>query len=163
MIRSNKRYAAQLGFEMEHCARHRKRSRLSPSRLVSKSDPQGLKGQQYSPGRENEPKNIGFRIGTNIPRNNGLSKHSKSSWNTVSTEIRQPQISVSMRIKSIIFLCFRGYMSPEYAMGGIFSEKSDVFSFGVLLLEIISGKKNTTFPYLYKQLSLITYVSSNLS
>ncbi|CBI38487.3 unnamed protein product, partial [Vitis vinifera] len=29
-----------------------------------------------------------------------------------------------------------GYMSPEYAMGGQFSEKSDVFSFGVLLLEI---------------------------
>ncbi|PRQ36264.1 putative protein kinase RLK-Pelle-DLSV family [Rosa chinensis] len=38
-----------------------------------------------------------------------------------------------------------GYMSPEYAMRGIFSEKSDVYSFGVLLLEIISGKKNTTF------------------
>ncbi|KAL3740273.1 hypothetical protein ACJRO7_021537 [Eucalyptus globulus] len=36
-----------------------------------------------------------------------------------------------------------GYMSPEYAMGGIFSERSDVYSFGVLLLEIVSGKKNT--------------------
>lgn len=33
-------------------------------------------------------------------------------------------------------------MSPEYMMNGIFSMKSDVFSFGVLLLEIISGKKN---------------------
>ncbi|KAG9452828.1 hypothetical protein H6P81_005732 [Aristolochia fimbriata] len=38
-----------------------------------------------------------------------------------------------------------GYMSPEYAMEGLFSEKSDVFSFGVLLLEIVSGKKNTSF------------------
>ncbi|XP_050388126.1 G-type lectin S-receptor-like serine/threonine-protein kinase B120 [Argentina anserina] len=38
-----------------------------------------------------------------------------------------------------------GYMSPEYAMNGIFSEKSDVYSFGVLLLEIVSGKKNTIF------------------
>ncbi|KAK9092242.1 hypothetical protein Syun_027153 [Stephania yunnanensis] len=38
-----------------------------------------------------------------------------------------------------------GYMSPEYAMDGLFSAKSDVFSFGVLLLEIISGKKNTGF------------------
>nr|XP_011467685.1 PREDICTED: G-type lectin S-receptor-like serine/threonine-protein kinase CES101 [Fragaria vesca subsp. vesca] len=38
-----------------------------------------------------------------------------------------------------------GYMSPEYAMMGVFSEKSDVYSFGVLLLEIISGKKNTNF------------------
>ncbi|KAL4585480.1 hypothetical protein LXL04_010101 [Taraxacum kok-saghyz] len=31
-----------------------------------------------------------------------------------------------------------GYMSPEYAMHGNFSTKSDVFSFGVLVLEIIS-------------------------
>ncbi|CAL9098291.1 unnamed protein product [Musa textilis] len=38
-----------------------------------------------------------------------------------------------------------GYMSPEYAMGGKFSEKSDVFSFGVLLLEILSGKKNNYY------------------
>ncbi|CAL9758682.1 unnamed protein product, partial [Musa acuminata subsp. burmannicoides] len=35
-----------------------------------------------------------------------------------------------------------GYMSPEYVMDGIFSVKSDVFSFGVLVLEIVSGKKN---------------------
>ncbi|KAB1199624.1 G-type lectin S-receptor-like serine/threonine-protein kinase RKS1 [Morella rubra] len=33
----------------------------------------------------------------------------------------------------------------EYAMQGLFSVKSDVFSFGVLLLEIITGKKNSTF------------------
>ncbi|KAM4102050.1 hypothetical protein ACB094_05G193400 [Castanea mollissima] len=38
-----------------------------------------------------------------------------------------------------------GYMSPEYAMQGFFSEKSDVFSFGVLLLEIVSGRKITCF------------------
>ncbi|KAH9688441.1 cysteine-rich receptor-like protein kinase 25 [Citrus sinensis] len=38
-----------------------------------------------------------------------------------------------------------GYMAPEYAMEGLFSVKSDVFSFGVLLLEIISGKKNSGF------------------
>ncbi|KAI3897737.1 hypothetical protein MKW92_043864 [Papaver armeniacum] len=38
-----------------------------------------------------------------------------------------------------------GYMSPEYIMGGTFSEKSDVFSFGVLILEIVSGKKNNSF------------------
>ncbi|WJX54574.1 hypothetical protein P8452_40443 [Trifolium repens] len=35
-----------------------------------------------------------------------------------------------------------GYMSFEYAMHGHYSEKSDVFSFGVIILEIISAKRN---------------------
>ncbi|XP_076881351.1 G-type lectin S-receptor-like serine/threonine-protein kinase At4g27290 isoform X1 [Bidens hawaiensis] len=38
-----------------------------------------------------------------------------------------------------------GYMAPEYALDGVFSIKSDVFSFGVLVLEIVSGKKNRGF------------------
>ncbi|VVA93862.1 unnamed protein product [Arabis nemorensis] len=38
-----------------------------------------------------------------------------------------------------------GYMSPEYAWTGMFSEKSDIYSFGVLLLEIISGEKISRF------------------
>ncbi|XP_042940868.1 G-type lectin S-receptor-like serine/threonine-protein kinase At1g11410 isoform X2 [Carya illinoinensis] len=38
-----------------------------------------------------------------------------------------------------------GYMSPEYAMEGLYSTKSDVFSYGVLALEIISGKRNNHF------------------
>ncbi|KAM3285346.1 hypothetical protein P3S67_024145 [Capsicum chacoense] len=38
-----------------------------------------------------------------------------------------------------------GYMAPEYAMNGKFSVKSDVFSFGVLVLEILTGQRNTCF------------------
>ncbi|KAG7552777.1 Gnk2-homologous domain [Arabidopsis thaliana x Arabidopsis arenosa] len=38
-----------------------------------------------------------------------------------------------------------GYMSPEYAMRGHFSMKSDVYSFGVMILDIISGKMNSSF------------------
>ncbi|KAL3740524.1 hypothetical protein ACJRO7_021756 [Eucalyptus globulus] len=38
-----------------------------------------------------------------------------------------------------------GYMAPEYAMHGNFSVKSDVFSFEVLILEIVSGQKNNLF------------------
>ncbi|EYU27869.1 hypothetical protein MIMGU_mgv1a017829mg, partial [Erythranthe guttata] len=50
-----------------------------------------------------------------------------------------------------------GYMSPEYAMDGLFSIKSDVFSFGVLVLEIVSGMKNRGFYQTNNQLNLLAY------
>ncbi|KAI3754019.1 hypothetical protein L2E82_26105 [Cichorium intybus] len=36
-----------------------------------------------------------------------------------------------------------GYLAPEYAIRGILTEKADVFSFGVVALEIISGRSNS--------------------
>lgn len=36
-------------------------------------------------------------------------------------------------------------MAPEYLVRGQLTEKADVYSFGVLLLEILSGRKNTAF------------------
>ncbi|XP_039118373.1 putative receptor-like protein kinase At4g00960 isoform X2 [Dioscorea cayenensis subsp. rotundata] len=38
-----------------------------------------------------------------------------------------------------------GYMAPEYAMHGLFSVKSDVYSYGVMVLEIVTGRKNSVF------------------
>ncbi|PSR88139.1 Cysteine-rich receptor-like protein kinase [Actinidia chinensis var. chinensis] len=38
-----------------------------------------------------------------------------------------------------------GYMAPEYVMHGRLSPKADVYSFGVLVLELISGQKNSSF------------------
>uniref|UniRef100_A0A6M2EUV0 Receptor-like serine/threonine-protein kinase n=1 Tax=Populus davidiana TaxID=266767 RepID=A0A6M2EUV0_9ROSI len=38
-----------------------------------------------------------------------------------------------------------GYIAPEYAIDGLYSVKSDVFSFGVMVLEIVSGKRNKGF------------------
>ncbi|GAB2231479.1 hypothetical protein Droror1_Dr00010487 [Drosera rotundifolia] len=49
----------------------------------------------------------------------------------------------SSNTRRVVGTC--GYMSPEYAMDGIFSVKSDVFSFGVLVLEIVTGRKNRGF------------------
>ena len=57
-----------------------------------------------------------------------------------------------------MFVC-SGYMSPEYAMRGLFSEKSDVFSFGVLLLEIVSGRRNTSIRDEEQYLGLIGLVN----
>ncbi|PON79929.1 Mitogen-activated protein kinase kinase kinase [Trema orientale] len=48
-----------------------------------------------------------------------------------------------------------GYMSPEYAIDGHFSMKSDVFSFGVVVLEIVSGKKNRGFDHPDHDLNLL--------
>lgn len=38
-----------------------------------------------------------------------------------------------------------GYMAPEYVMHGHLSVKADVFSFGVVILELISGQRNSSF------------------
>ncbi|CAJ1940173.1 unnamed protein product [Sphenostylis stenocarpa] len=37
-----------------------------------------------------------------------------------------------------------GYMAPEYVILGKLSEKADVYSFGVLVIEIVSGKRNSS-------------------
>lgn len=50
-------------------------------------------------------------------------------------------------------------MPPEYAVHGSFSTKSDVFSFGVVLLEIISGRKNRGFCDPLHDLNLLGHVS----
>lgn len=36
-------------------------------------------------------------------------------------------------------------MAPEYVIRGKLSEKADVYSFGVLVIEIVSGKRNSSF------------------
>ncbi|WJX73453.1 hypothetical protein P8452_57232 [Trifolium repens] len=50
-----------------------------------------------------------------------------------------------------------GYMAPEYATNGLFSVKSDVFSFGVLLMEIISGKRSRGYYNQNQSHNLIGY------
>ncbi|XP_047310309.1 cysteine-rich receptor-like protein kinase 44 [Impatiens glandulifera] len=52
-----------------------------------------------------------------------------------------------------------GYMAPEYANYGKFSVKSDVFSFGVILLEIISGQKNRSFRIGDVEEDMLSYAS----
>ncbi|CAJ1978668.1 unnamed protein product [Sphenostylis stenocarpa] len=48
-----------------------------------------------------------------------------------------------------------GYTAPEYAVDGLFSVKSDVFSFGILVLEMVCGKKNRRLYQTDKNLNLV--------
>ncbi|GKD63611.1 G-type lectin S-receptor-like serine/threonine-protein kinase, partial [Tanacetum coccineum] len=50
-----------------------------------------------------------------------------------------------------------GYISPEYAVEGTYSEKTDVFSYGVIVLEIVSGKKNREFSHEKDRDNLLTH------
>ncbi|KAM7472954.1 hypothetical protein LguiA_011137 [Lonicera macranthoides] len=50
-----------------------------------------------------------------------------------------------------------GYVPPEYVKQGMYSRKFDVYSFGVLLLQIISGKKTNCMYGSYKNLNLLDY------
>ncbi len=54
----------------------------------------------------------------------------------------------------------RGYVAPEYALQGKLTSKADVFSYGIVLLELVSGRKNMN-PKLQKdQQYLLSWVSS---
>lgn len=50
-----------------------------------------------------------------------------------------------------------GYMAPEYALHGYLSVKTDVFSFGVLVLEIVSGRKNHNSHLSAEKTDLLSY------
>lgn len=67
---------------------------------------------------------------------------------------------LSMFIVIVTIFC-SGYMSPEYAIDGVFSIKSDVFSFGVLVLEIVSGRRNRGFSHPDHNLNLLGHVRIN--
>ena len=56
------------------------------------------------------------------------------------------------------FLC--RYIDPEYVRNGAFSDKLDVFSFGVVLLELITGKKPVDSNNSSKVVTLVERVSA---
>ncbi|PIN14157.1 Serine/threonine protein kinase [Handroanthus impetiginosus] len=52
-----------------------------------------------------------------------------------------------------------GYLAPEYMLSGRATEKTDVYSFGVLVLEIVSGKRPTDASFIEKGLNIVGWLN----
>ena len=61
--------------------------------------------------------------------------------------------------RSFLYFLLRGYMAPEYATRGYLTDKADVCSFGVVALEIVSGKSNTNYRPKEEYLFLLDWVT----
>ncbi|KAI3943671.1 hypothetical protein MKW92_026164 [Papaver armeniacum] len=70
----------------------------------------------------------------------------QSSVGEIQEEIQSlPSSSKMRRSKSVKFTGTKGYMSPEYQQTGIATQKSDVYAFGVVILELLSGDEPLKF------------------
>ena len=90
-------------------------------------------------------------------------KETQIEWSELSKFLNialYSQFVFSNQIFSFLMMFCSVYMAPEYAIDGLFSVKSDVFSFGIILLEILSGKKNRMSFYPDHGLNLIGHVSA---
>ncbi|XP_010942956.1 LRR receptor-like serine/threonine-protein kinase FEI 1 isoform X1 [Elaeis guineensis] len=52
-----------------------------------------------------------------------------------------------------------GYLAPEYMQSGRATEKTDVYSFGVLVLEVLSGKRPTDSSFIEKGLNIVGWLN----
>ncbi|GMH00484.1 hypothetical protein Nepgr_002323 [Nepenthes gracilis] len=53
-----------------------------------------------------------------------------------------------------------GYVAPEYACTGMLTEKSDVFSFGILIMEIISGRTPVDYSRPPGEVNLVDWLKA---
>ncbi|GJN06930.1 hypothetical protein PR202_ga24707 [Eleusine coracana subsp. coracana] len=81
-----------------------------------------------------------------MARRDGCTSHGFIAVTNV--ELQANRVSVPEVQEAGAFMS--GYMAPEYLMKGIFSPKADIFSFGNIIIEIITGSKD--YPMIEYQL-----------
>ncbi|KAJ6398584.1 hypothetical protein OIU77_019379 [Salix suchowensis] len=63
----------------------------------------------------------------------------------------------------IILGTAKGYVAPEYASSGMLNERSDVYSFGILVMEIISGRNPVDYSRPPEEVNLIDWLKMMVS
>lgn len=161
---SQQTYPVGLGEKISHNFRYCQGPSLSSWRFTSQGHSQGPQVQQCFVGRPNEPEDFRLRNGKDLSARGWWSGHQKNCWNLVS-EPKTLSCTYSTSASSLTMhvAIDSGYMAPEYAIHGIFSVKSDVYSYGVLLLEIVCGVKNGRAHFAEHGKNLLRRVSYSCS
>ncbi|TXG62930.1 hypothetical protein EZV62_009924 [Acer yangbiense] len=61
---------------------------------------------------------------------------------------------------NIILGTAKGYVAPEYACTGMLNEKSDIYSFGILIMEIISGRNPVDYSRPQGEVNLVEWLKT---
>uniref|UniRef100_A0A166E538 non-specific serine/threonine protein kinase n=1 Tax=Daucus carota subsp. sativus TaxID=79200 RepID=A0A166E538_DAUCS len=61
---------------------------------------------------------------------------------------------------NIILGTAKGYVAPEYACTGMLNEKSDIYSFGILIMEIITGRNPVDYSRPKGEVNLVDWLKS---
>nr|ACN36800.1 unknown [Zea mays]ACR37745.1 unknown [Zea mays] len=56
-----------------------------------------------------------------------------------------------------------GYVAPEYASTGMLNERSDVYSFGILIMEIISGRSPVDYARPAGEVNLVEWLKNKVT
>lgn len=72
-----------------------------------------------------------------------------------------PESQSCMSINFVTLFC-RGYMAPEYALWGYLTHKADLYSFGVVVLELVAGKNNMKYNPDENYVCLLDWVRNHL-
>lgn len=82
-------------------------------------------------------------------------------WNSWVCNTKNPPkdlLEASIWLLNFFSLPSSGYLAPEYVLGGQLTMKADVYSYGVLILETVSGKSSSSSIWLGDKKSLLEWV-----